>query len=281
MWGIEGARFWCADPTKTTDVYTMNANMVQFRRGIMQPVKGDILPNITLPTRLLMGDAYALVEYISLEEYEALTLRSAELTYHVEQHLAIAMEPTLETKEQRLAIPFTNPTKEIMWVLQNPLAETYNAWFLFTKNLTNITPYKHQPNPCLVPWWPDAQVLPADAWQVVPAFQTVFSEALESAILLYSSYDRFQHDASFFRTIVPSMYYAKPALYNRYIYAYSFGQNAVKKLPNGAANWDKIGNKELYITLKSGSPNLNVYVYVTIWNVFKVYGGRGSMLFSN
>ena len=106
---------------------------------------------------------------------------------------------------------------------------------------------------------------------------------MESAILLYSAFDRFQHEGSFFRMVVPSLYYAKSALYNRYVYAYSFGQNmsAHEYEPKGAANWDKIGRKELYITLKNGAPNMNVYIYVTIWNVFKVYGGRGSMLFSN
>jgi hypothetical protein len=282
MWAIEGSRFWYENTSLTTNVYSMNANMVQFKRGVMVPTPGGIIPNITMPQRLSMVDGYALVEYISLEEFEALTFRSAELTYQVEQHLAIPVEQTLETKEQRLSVAFANPTKEIMWILQNPLAETFNAWFLFTRDLYTTPPYKQPLNPCLVPWWPDVVLPSAETqWILKPAFQTAYSEAFESASLLYSSYERFQHDGAFFRSVVPSLFYAKSALYDRYIYAYSFGQKATDNIPRGAANWDKIAKKELYITLKTGSPNLNLYVYVTIWNIFKVYGGRGSMLFTN
>jgi hypothetical protein len=55
---------------------------------------------------------------------------------------------------------------------------------------------------------------------------------------------------------------------------------------SGAANWDKIRHKELYLTLKrnrtgSATPSLNTYVYVTNWNVFKVFAGRGGMLFTS
>jgi hypothetical protein len=287
MWGLEGARFWRADATKEGDIYTMNSHMVKFNTNTnaMIPVKGEIIQGITMPTRLSLGDAYALVEYISLEEYEAMTLRSAELTYNINQHLALSVEQTLQTKEQRLALPYTNPTKELFWVFQNPAAETFNAWFLFTRDLAGVPPARAPPNPCLSPWWPDATVLPtAQAnWRIKPAFQQSYSEPLESAILLYSSYERFQHEASYLRSVVPSIYYAKSALYNRYVYAYSFGQkmSTHEYEPKGAANWDKIGRKELYLTLKNSSTNLNLYVYVTIWNVFKVYGGRGSMLFSN
>jgi hypothetical protein len=80
----------------------------------------------------------------------------------------------------------------------------------------------------------------------------------------------------------------KSAIHNRYIYAYMFGQKAKRFEygPSGAANWDKLPRKELYMTLRKGRggvapPNLNLYVYVTIWNVLKIYGGRGGMLFSN
>ena len=57
-------------------------------------------------------------------------------------------------------------------------------------------------------------------------------------------------------------------------------------MPKGSANWDKIQRKELYITLNNARgggapPNMNIYAYITYWNVFKVYGGRGSLLFSN
>jgi len=72
------------------------------------------------------------------------------------------------------------------------------------------------------------------------------------------------------------------------VYAYHFGQKEerLRYEPSGAANWDKIPRKEIFLTLNRGrsntaTPNMNIYVYTTIWNVFKVFGGRGGMLFSN
>jgi len=88
--------------------------------------------------------------------------------------------------------------------------------------------------------------------------------------------------------VIPSQYFVKSAAIDRYIYAYAFGHknDRLEYEPKGTANWDKIQRKELYVTLNpsrggGAPPNMNLYVYITIWNIFKVYGGRGAMLFSN
>ena len=286
MWNIVGGRFWQSDSEATTMVYSMNATMGA------SGTNGAIIPGIQFPLRFTPQDAYALVEYISLEEYEAIAFRSSELTYHVEQHQAIPVQQSLSQTEVRLVIPFTNPTKEIHWVFQRPEAETYNAWFLFTRDLSAVIPgHQGVANPCLVPWWPDAQLLPTKSnnWQIVPAFQSSYSEPLSAATLLYNSFERFvQEGGSYFRGIVPATSYVKSAVHDRYVYAYHFGQKEERLLygPSGVANWDKIPRKELYLTLNRGRngstpPNMNIYVFTTVWNVFKVFGGRGGMLFSN
>jgi len=288
MWPLTGGRFWMADPTASTRVYDMRSSMPA------AGVPGTVIPDIQFPQRFSPQEAYLLVEYISLEEYEALLFRSSELTYQVEQHLAIPVQATLNAKEVRVPLPYSNPTKEVLWVAQRPEAEAYNAWFLFTRDLQRTAaPYgpTANPSPCLTPWWPDATIVPAAAnkWQIVPGFQTSYSEPIQGVTLLYNSYERFVHEgASFFRGLVPSQYYTKSAVIDRYIYAYSFGQGRLPYTygPTGAANWDKIPRKEIYVTLADARgggapPNLNLYIYVTIWNVFKVFGGRGGMLFTN
>jgi len=282
MWPIGGGRFWRTQNTNSASmVYSMNSTMST--RG----TPGEIIPYIQFPTRFTPQDAYVLIEYISLEEFEAIRFRSSELTYHVEQHYAVPVQATNGVTETRVVVPYTNPTKEIMWVLQRPEAEQYNAWFLFTRDLaaastTNIT---------RIPWWPNAQITPTEetSWAVIPAFQNAYSEPLRGATLLYNSYERYVHEGgSFFRSVIPALYYEKTAVRDRYIYAYNFGQREerLKYGATGAANWDKIPRKELFITLNRGRnntppPNMNLYVYTTIWNVFKVFGGRGGMLFSN
>ena len=254
-------------------------------------IPASVIPGLSFPLRASPQSAYALIEYISLDLKEALGFREAELTYQVEQHQAVTPQATLGLQQLRVEVPYANPVKELLWVFQRPEAETYNAWFLFTQDLGPPTNPQQPALPTTLPWWPDAVLNPTPVlgWQTRPAFQRSNSEPLDSATLTYSSYERFVHEGgSFFRGVVPSLYYSKAAIHDRYIYAYSFG----KKMPRGAygargaANWDKIRYKELYCTLKrnrtgSATPSLNTYVYVTNWNIFKVFAGRGGMLFTS
>jgi hypothetical protein len=286
---LRGSRFYKSSPTGSSMLYSLNAAMP------VTGISGEVIPGIQMPTRFSPTDAYGLIEYIFLEEYEALAFRTAELTYHVEQHLTIPVQQTLGGKEVRIPLTYANPVKELLWVLQRPEVTQYNAWFLFTRDLAavvpKIPPYDGVENPCLTPWWPDAVLIPKGAlgWSVRPGFQTSYSEPLDGATLMYNSYERCVHDGgSFYRGVVPARHYTKSAVINRYIYAYSFGTRIPIDTyePSGTANWDKIPRKEMYLRLtnsRSGisPPNMNVYMYVTIWNVFKVFGGRGGMLFTN
>jgi hypothetical protein len=315
LFALQGSQFWRANPASSEYVYTMNSGMGN------TPVPGEVIPGIQFSSRLSPIDAYAMIEYISLEESEAIAFRSSELTYQVEQHLPVPVQATLGQTEIRIDIPYTNPTKEILWVLQRPEAPTYNAPFLFTRDLaapvlrkeyTGPPPPIYYPPLCdpsgapappppppppppplrqYIPWWPDAQLIPLQQnnWQVLPGFRNSYSEPLYGASLHYNSYERFvMEGASFFRSVVPSQYYVKSATINRYVYAYSFEQKneRLQYGPKGTANWDKIPRKELYLTMnrsRNGGPppNLNVYVYITVWNILKVFGGRAGMLFSN
>ena len=286
MWGLQSGRFWRANPAADTMVYRMKTDMPA------SGMRGELIPGITMPPRLRMEDAFALVEYISLEEYEALMFRSSELTYHVEQHMIVPVQQTHGLAEVRVPLPYVNPVKELLWAFQRPEAETYNAWFLFSRDLAALKPAADkETNPCCTPWWSDATLTPlaGNRYQIQPAFAGAYSEPLESATLYYGSYERFfQYGGSFFRTVVPAQSYVKSAVHDKYVYAYNFGARPEfgKYGPSGAANWDKIPYKELYMIMARGRnnalpPAMNAYVYVTFWNVFKVFGGRGGMLFSN
>jgi len=285
MLPITGAQWWQSNPTSSITVSQLSAS-----QGT-RTTQASIIPGLQFPLRFSPTAAYAMIEYISLDVYEAQTFRSSELTYQVEQHQAVAPQPTLGQQEVRFEVPYVNPVKELLWVFQRPEAQTYNAWFLFTQDLGPYTTPYATVNPCTIPWWPDAVLTTTEAnrYHVLPGFRNSLSEPLAAATLLYNTFERFVHDGgSFFRGIVPALYYTKSAVINRYIYAYAFGKKMGRLTygPSGAANWDKLTHKEIYMTLAknrtgSATPNMNVYAYVTNWNVFKVFGGRGGMLFSN
>jgi hypothetical protein len=57
-----------------------------------------------------------------------------------------------------------------------------------------------------------------------------------------------------------------------------------KVYPRGASNWEKLPKQELELTMKPDTKqnftDLNIYAYVTTYNIFRVFGGRGVMLFA-
>ena len=290
MPALQGGRFWRANPAAPGSVYFMSASMP------ITGLSGELIPNTSLPLRLEMEDAYLMLEYVSVEEPEAIALRTAELTYFVEQHTAVQPVESRQVAEVRIPLPLQNPTKELLWVAQRPEAETYNAWFLFTRDLGPYTYRRpanlNPPNPCLIPWWPDADLTPkaTNDWQILPAFRTSGSEPIVGVSLFYNSYERFSlQGAPLFRSVLPTQVATKAAVHDRFVYMWPFGEARERQdvyRPAGETNWDKIPRKEMFLQMAPGPactapPNLNIYVWTTTWNVMKVFGGRAGLLFTN
>jgi hypothetical protein len=294
MMPLLGSPFWVKDPTATGTVYFMN------RRMPYTGERGRQLTGVKMPTRLDMGDAYMLLEYVSLEEPEAIALRTSELSYFVELHDAITPQSTQGMTDVRVGIPLANPTKELLWVFQRPEAESYNAWFLFTRDLSayqyrrlNVDQSVANPeNPTQIPWWPNAVLQPTvtNRWRILPAFRDARSEPMLGASLLYNSYERFEQDGapSLFRALIPTQKATKAAVHDRYVYQWHFGLPITASdlfEPRGVANWDKIPRKEMRFTMAAERgcakpPAMTVYIWTTSWNILKVFGGRAALLFN-
>lgn len=277
---ILGARFYRSNPNSSTLIYDVSNPTVG--------ISGEMIPNISMMSNLQLQDMYLLCEFISLEDAEAIAFRSNQLEYRVEQHYIVPKHDTQGSSNVRIQLPYNNPVKDIMWVAQRPEAEKYNAWFLFTRDLQS----RNSP-PNSGPWWPDA-ILTQDG-QSKPAFRNAYSEPIQGVQFTLSNIMRFNHQESpsLFRSLIPLLHYRKAPLYNRYIYVYPFGlapgASDDKELgscanPRGYSNWDKLPKKELHLFMNPDSnknyPNMNIYAYVTIYNIFRVYGGRGVMLFA-
>jgi hypothetical protein len=285
MPNFANAPFYRANPNGNLKIYS--TNLSQQQTGI----SGELIPGYTMPATFNLEDAYLLCEFISLEEYEATLFRSGMLEYRVEQHYIVPPHITESAPNARIQLPYSNPVKELMWVCQNPDALNYNAWFLFTRNTYSAETY---PNEWYnIPWWPDAVLTNTDA--SLPAFRYAYSEPITGAELTFSNIKRFSHmdSPSLFRSVLPMIHYRKAPLFNRYIYVFPFGLAPGAKddkslgafyNPRGFSNFDKLPKKELGLTMKRNAdgsyPNLTVHAYITTWNIFRVFGGRGTMLFA-
>ena len=282
---ITNAQFYRQNPLSNTVIYKTAPGQENYG------ISGELIPDIKMPLRLQVQEAYLLCEYISLEEYEATLLRSSMLEYRVEQHYIVPAHYTQGSPNVRFTLPYSNPVKDIQWVCQNPKVADYNAWFLFTRDMYAATTFPEEW--WKMPWVPDAVL--SDSDEALPAFRNAYSEPLQGVELTFANIKRFSHmeSPSLFRSVLPMIHYRKAPLFNRYIYTFPFalapGASDDKSLgafynPRGFANFDKLPKKELSLTMtkdKEGKyPDLIVYTYVTTWNIFRVFGGRGVMLFA-
>ena len=228
------------------------------------PFPGGVTRDFTMPSEYHITDAYWIVEYVSLEDREASAFRMADLELPIIQHVAIP--PVTTEGAQKVFVPLNQSglVRDLTWVAQRVEAPSYNAHFLFSRELAQrpVDGTIGDGNPCDLPWWPDA-VLPnwdyGDGY-IVPAFSTRFSDPIADAQLTYRSMIRFDHESpSIFRSLMPALNCRRVPLIDRYIYRYEFGfwssggLAAALNLPadevRGCANWDKLPKRVLALTM--------------------------------
>lgn len=274
MWPILGTPFYVADASGT---------LIQGVRAA--PFVGAKMA-LTMPARLQLEDTYLIADYVFLDRTEARAMRESELTYTVRRTVPVfAGQLPAGAAVVRLPLRIPGMLQDLMWVLQRQDAGDFNAWNLFTRDLSGSGTSDLS---ATQPWWPDASgagLLPngsASGASYKPAFTQARSEPLVAAMLRFKKLDRIGGEAAYFRGLVPAMYYSKAAFYNRYIYVATVAANPLAEAATGQANMDKIVDCELELELSRAAddslPPMNAYIYATTVSVLKVYGGRGGFL---
>jgi len=210
-----------------------------------------------MPTNWHFKDAYWIIEYVSLEEREAAAFRLADLTYPIEQHLALPVIPTEGSRNVRIRLERSGLIRDMRWAAQRVEAENYNAYFLFSRELsaTDGAPVQDI-------WWPNAQL---PLWNfgdgyARPAFCDRRSDPIQATALWYRGKERFNIEGpSMFRSLIPALGCRRVPIVDRYIYQWNFGLwpsgglaetlRLARDEIRGAANWDKIPGRELQITM--------------------------------
>ena len=270
-----GAKFYSQDP-----ILHPNQEPLSNANGLIQ-----------MPLSLLLGDCHIMAEYIYLDQNEANRFRLADLQVPVVQHYLINPQDTQGLMNTRIRLDIPNPTRDLYFMCNPYLAPSYNAHFLATRTLTGST--NSLPNNGQTPWWPDAVGLSSlqTGLLVRPAFALSQSEPLSGYELDYQgSLVRFRTEGpAMFRSIVPSYEQRKSPWVNRYYYnlplAIQNGFTPFSK-PQGEANLDKITQRDLILQFKPtpglilSVPRYTVYSYAETYNMLRIYGGRGGLMFA-
>jgi hypothetical protein len=274
-----GSPFYQTGGANPKPVFGLNGNPTQ-----AQTV--SIIPGITMPTTLSLGDTYMMAEYVYLDKPEANRFRISDIQYPIPQHYLF--EPTDTNGLPRINIPLRipNPTRDLFFYAQRFEAPAYNAPFLATRDLSGL-------GVTVAPWWPDASGLNAvNLGYLVPGFSTRQSEPLQSVALVYEG-KLFRYanlSPSIFRSLLPSYEQKKAPWINRYYYNMSFGvQHGLypPSVPLGEANLDKVEKLELRLQFNPfrGSidpncvPRYTIYCFAETYNILRIYGGKAGLLF--
>lgn len=239
---------------------TLQANRLQ------NPFYGQVMVGESMPLEYHFQDAYWIVEYVSLEDREAAAFRLADQEFAIQQHVAVPPFTTNAAGSVRINLEAAGLVRDLTWVAQRVEAPSYNAHFLFSRDLAEL-----KAPPTDTPWWPNAQIPDWDYGNgtIVPAFANRYSDPIIAAKLLYRGRTRFEHEGSaVFRSLIPALNCQRTPLIDRYIYRYDFGYWPTGGLADaldyptdeirGAANWDKIPNRELVLTMNQ--PNRPVWI---------------------
>jgi len=250
-------------------------------------IAATAIPTVQMPSPLSMRDAYIIAEYIYLDAPEANRFRISDIEVPVTQHYAFEPRDTSATPHTSLSLRVPNPTRNILFYANRYEAPTYNAPFLATRDLSGAV------NPGVV-WWPNAgEINTKSPGPLQPAFVFRNSEPFRSIQLVYEgSLVRYSTlSPSVFRSLIPSTEMKKSPYVNRYIYSLHFGLNhghLDPSYPCGEANLDKITSVSLDLEMKPfagcsmsvGVPRYIIWSWAETYNIFRVYAGRGGMLFA-
>jgi len=275
LWTMSNSRFYYQDASGTK---------IPGLEPITNPDQTFLpFPNLNMTTNYTMPNSHLMVEYIYLDKAEANRFRIADLQVPIVQHYTIDPVDTTSNTYVRIPLEIPNPTRDLFFYCQRYEAPGLNAHFLASRDISDYTtPGKL--------WWPDASGL----YTVPrPGFSTRDSEPIRWLALNYAeTLNRYStENVALFRSLLPTIEQRKAPWINRYYYNLPFGSQSGLtpfSMPVGEANLDKIRRFHLALGFHGTTDLINddlvnryiVRVYGETYNIFRVYGGRGSMMFA-
>jgi hypothetical protein len=285
---VEGGSLW---PMLNSHVYYGDTDGILIPN--LEPLRDYLEPtipfsNLNMPGTLTMPEAHLMVEYIYLDKAEANRFRIADIQVPIVQHYILNPEDTNKNIFTKIRLDIPNPARDLFFFCQRYEAPSFNAHFLATRDLTQNLNNDYDL------WWPDATGLDARYPGVLkPGFSRSGSEPIRWLSLNYAeTLNRYStENVALFRSLLPSLEQRKAPWVNRYYYNLPFGiQNGYTPFstPLGQANLDKIQRLNLSLGFHgvTGDPTDSyaerfwVRTYAETYNVFRVYGGRGAMMFA-
>lgn len=240
-------------------------------------------------------DPHFLINYYFLDKEERKRFAKTTHEYLITQVYTSSFFGIVGTKTLDLKIQ--HPVKQLIWTTRRSDMNSINNWNNLTNwLLDNVNPnsfvyYDYLVNNNFIP--PDNNINNLDIIIPNKSNSQYFEEhILKKARLLFNGEERFAaNDFSFFNLLQPFEYCIRSPRPGIYVYSFSIDKNNFQ--PSGSCNMSRIQNIELEVecveTPKRISLNQNlqylygfdINVYSVNYNVLRIMGGMGSIVFSN
>ena len=226
---------------------------IKFRNGY-DMVYSDSLS--TTPCQTVLSPPYVKEitlwgDFVYLDVEERRRFVSSRHEYLIEQ-LQYIRRYSVPEKVINVSVPlnFNHPMKEIVWVVQQDRMMSTHEWFNYGSRQLNE--------------------------QGIPNL-----DLIDSAVLQFDGMDRFERqNALYFRLVQP--WQRHTAIPNNFIYVYSFSLAPEAAQPQGSCNASRLDSLVLQVTMNTAveSRPVGITVYATNYNVLRVVGGLGGVLFT-
>jgi hypothetical protein len=192
--------------------------------------------------------SYLDCNYIFLDTAERNTVAVTNTDYMIERVYRTNLTGILQNNQQTIDVVLANPIKEMIWTLRRSNAQLYNDW----GNYTGCQPENAK-------------------------FPT-----LNTAKIMWNGAERFEEKpAIYFNMLQPYEYHTSPPKSG--IYTYSYALYPEKIQPSGSFNASMINKIQLYLNTLPTTENVDyeLTVYSIYYNIFRVIGGSGAMVFAS
>ena len=223
-----------------------------------RPFSELVIADESLPSSVSLSSASLWVDYVYLDTEERRRFAQVSHEYLIEQ-LQFTGEESVTGTSAKLKLSFNHPVKELVWVAQTDAQIADNQW----SNYTTVTALSK-----------DNAVDPIGS--TGRALNTV-----DSAKLQLNGQDRFAlRTGRYFNLVQP--YQAHTNIpESPGINVYSFALKPEEHNPSGSANFSRIDNATLNLTMNADTGACKVRVYAVNYNVLRIMSGMGGLAYSN
>ena len=219
-----------------------------------------IISASAIPSAVSLSSASLWVDYVYLDTEERRRFAQVSHEYLIEQ-LQFTGEESVTGTSAKLKLSFNHPVKELVWVAQRDTVIDGNQWSNYTTIVADNTENAVDP----------AATIPDDR-----ALNNVAQAKLQ-----LNGQDRFAlRTGRYFNLVQP--YQAHTNIPDSPgINVYSFALKPEEHNPSGSANFSRIDNATLNLTMDADTGACKVRVYAVNYNVLRIMSGMGGLAYSN